>query len=60
MSNALKALPLLLLLAAAGCEQTSDSVIGVQARPVEKAIRYELTGSVSPNSEADGQVYEYH
>jgi hypothetical protein len=60
----LKILPALLLLALAGCKQSSDMLLAVHAKPAAEAARaeysYAFSGAHIPASAPRGQVYEYH
>jgi hypothetical protein len=58
----LKTVPVLLLLALAGCKQSSDMLLAAHATPAIEAARaeYSYSGTNIPASAPRGQVYEYH
>jgi hypothetical protein len=60
----LKSLPVLILLALAGCKQSSDMLLSAHATPASEAARaeysYAFSGADIPASAPRGQVYEYH
>jgi len=60
----LKTVPFLLLLALAGCKQSSDMLLAAHATPATEAARaeysYAHSGANIPASAPRGQVYEYH
>jgi hypothetical protein len=61
--KSLRILPLLLMLAAAGCKDAASMLPAAHATPTE-GVRYEYVSEYSganiPASAARGQVYEYH
>jgi hypothetical protein len=58
----LKIATLLLLLAVAGCKESTDGLFAAHATPADTGVTYQYahSGDSIPTSAARGQVYEYH
>lgn len=60
----MKTVPLLLLLALAGCKESTNMLLAAHATPLVSDVGvqalYHYSGADIPASAARGQVYEYH